>query len=183
MDCFGTAVSMSLQYGVPLEVYVNKFSHTRFEPMGLHEEPRHPHRQEHRRLHLPLAGHHVPARLSRGHAGPPRPTSRQRRLDSAAGDAEAEPRPAATKAGGPNAGQGSAANAAAGAARPSRASRQRHAPKTAAVQRRAVGAGRRDEGRSQRRQLCQSGRTVRQLPDRCPQLRQLRRHHGAQNKT
>ena len=34
MDCFGTAVSMSLQYGVPLEVYVNKFSHTRFEPLG-----------------------------------------------------------------------------------------------------------------------------------------------------
>jgi ribonucleoside-diphosphate reductase alpha chain len=34
MDCFGTAVSMSLQYGVPLEVYVSKFSHTRFEPMG-----------------------------------------------------------------------------------------------------------------------------------------------------
>ncbi|MEX0939323.1 MAG: vitamin B12-dependent ribonucleotide reductase [Pirellulales bacterium] len=34
MDCFGTAVSMSLQYGVPLEAYVNKFSHTRFEPMG-----------------------------------------------------------------------------------------------------------------------------------------------------
>jgi ribonucleoside-diphosphate reductase alpha chain len=34
MDCFGTAVSMSLQYGVPLEVYVNKFSHTRFEPMA-----------------------------------------------------------------------------------------------------------------------------------------------------
>ena len=34
MDCFGTAVSMSLQYGVPLEVLVNKFSHARFEPMG-----------------------------------------------------------------------------------------------------------------------------------------------------
>lgn len=34
MDCFGTAVSMSLQYGVPLEVYVSKFAHTRFEPMG-----------------------------------------------------------------------------------------------------------------------------------------------------
>ncbi len=34
MDCFGTAISMSLQYGVPLEVYVKKFSHTRFEPMG-----------------------------------------------------------------------------------------------------------------------------------------------------
>jgi ribonucleoside-diphosphate reductase alpha chain len=34
MDAFGTAISMSLQYGVPLEVLVNKFSHTRFEPMG-----------------------------------------------------------------------------------------------------------------------------------------------------
>jgi ribonucleoside-diphosphate reductase alpha chain len=34
MDCFGTAVSINLQYGVPLEVLVNKFSHTRFEPMG-----------------------------------------------------------------------------------------------------------------------------------------------------
>ncbi|MDY0166616.1 MAG: vitamin B12-dependent ribonucleotide reductase [Thermoguttaceae bacterium] len=39
MDCFGTAVSMSLQYGVPLEVYVNKFSHTRFEPMGFTTNP------------------------------------------------------------------------------------------------------------------------------------------------
>ena len=39
MDCFGTAVSMSLQYGVPLEVYVNKFSHTRFEPMGFTKNP------------------------------------------------------------------------------------------------------------------------------------------------
>ena len=34
MDAFGTAISMSLQYGVPLEVLVNKFSHMRFEPMG-----------------------------------------------------------------------------------------------------------------------------------------------------
>jgi ribonucleoside-diphosphate reductase alpha chain len=34
MDCFGTAISMSLQYGVPLEVLVNKFAHARFEPMG-----------------------------------------------------------------------------------------------------------------------------------------------------
>ncbi|MBS0209458.1 MAG: vitamin B12-dependent ribonucleotide reductase [Planctomycetes bacterium] len=39
MDCFGTAVSMSLQYGVPLEVYVGKFSHTRFEPMGHTKNP------------------------------------------------------------------------------------------------------------------------------------------------
>jgi ribonucleoside-diphosphate reductase alpha chain len=34
MDCFGTAISICLQYGVPPEVLVNKFSHTRFEPMG-----------------------------------------------------------------------------------------------------------------------------------------------------
>jgi ribonucleoside-diphosphate reductase alpha chain len=34
MDSFGTAISLSLQYGVPLEVLVNKFSHTRFEPNG-----------------------------------------------------------------------------------------------------------------------------------------------------
>jgi ribonucleoside-diphosphate reductase alpha chain len=39
MDCFGTAVSMSLQYGVPLERYVNKFSYTRFEPMGFTKNP------------------------------------------------------------------------------------------------------------------------------------------------
>jgi ribonucleoside-diphosphate reductase alpha chain len=39
MDCFGTAVSMSWQYGVPLSVYVNKFSHTRFEPMGHTKNP------------------------------------------------------------------------------------------------------------------------------------------------
>ncbi|MEM9353186.1 MAG: vitamin B12-dependent ribonucleotide reductase, partial [Planctomycetota bacterium] len=34
MDAFGTSVSMSLQYGVPLEDYVRKFSHMRFEPQG-----------------------------------------------------------------------------------------------------------------------------------------------------
>ncbi len=35
MDAFGTAISLSLQYGVPLEVLVKKFSHMRFEPMGM----------------------------------------------------------------------------------------------------------------------------------------------------
>ena len=34
MDAFGTAISVALQYGVPLEDLVNKFSHMRFEPMG-----------------------------------------------------------------------------------------------------------------------------------------------------
>jgi len=35
MDCFATTVSLSLQYGVPLKVLVNKFSHVRFEPSGV----------------------------------------------------------------------------------------------------------------------------------------------------
>lgn len=34
MDTIATMTSMSLQYGVPLESLVNKFSHTRFEPSG-----------------------------------------------------------------------------------------------------------------------------------------------------
>jgi ribonucleoside-diphosphate reductase alpha chain len=34
MDCFATAVSLALQYGVPLPVLVDKFSHVRFEPSG-----------------------------------------------------------------------------------------------------------------------------------------------------
>lgn len=34
MDCFATAISMTLQYGVPVRVLVDKFSHTRFEPAG-----------------------------------------------------------------------------------------------------------------------------------------------------
>jgi len=39
MDSFGTAISISLQYGVPLGVLVNKFSHARFEPMGFTKNP------------------------------------------------------------------------------------------------------------------------------------------------
>ncbi|RYG64717.1 vitamin B12-dependent ribonucleotide reductase, partial [bacterium] len=34
MDSFAVSISMCLQYGVPLRVLVNKFSHTRFEPSG-----------------------------------------------------------------------------------------------------------------------------------------------------
>jgi ribonucleoside-diphosphate reductase alpha chain len=34
MDAFATAVSVALQYGVPLKDLVNKFSHLRFEPAG-----------------------------------------------------------------------------------------------------------------------------------------------------
>ena len=39
MDAFGTSVSMSLQYGVPLQDYVRKFSHMRFEPQGHTKNP------------------------------------------------------------------------------------------------------------------------------------------------
>jgi len=34
MDGFATAISLALQYGVPLDVLVNKFAHMRFEPSG-----------------------------------------------------------------------------------------------------------------------------------------------------
>ncbi len=35
MNCFSIAVSLGLQYGVPLEEYVDKFTFTRFEPAGM----------------------------------------------------------------------------------------------------------------------------------------------------
>jgi ribonucleoside-diphosphate reductase alpha chain len=35
MNAFATAVSIGLQYGVPLEVFVKKFSYVRFEPEGI----------------------------------------------------------------------------------------------------------------------------------------------------
>ncbi|NUQ81504.1 MAG: vitamin B12-dependent ribonucleotide reductase [Bacteroidetes bacterium] len=34
MDAFATSISMALQYGVPLNVLANKFTHMRFEPSG-----------------------------------------------------------------------------------------------------------------------------------------------------
>ena len=37
MDSLGTAVSVALQYGVPVESLVTKFSHQRFEPAGMTE--------------------------------------------------------------------------------------------------------------------------------------------------
>jgi ribonucleoside-diphosphate reductase alpha chain len=39
MDAVGTATSVSLQYGVPVESLVTKFSHQRFEPAGFTENP------------------------------------------------------------------------------------------------------------------------------------------------
>jgi len=37
MNCFAMSVSIGLQYGVPLETYVEQFTFTRFEPQGLVE--------------------------------------------------------------------------------------------------------------------------------------------------
>jgi ribonucleoside-diphosphate reductase alpha chain len=39
MDSFATSISIGLQYGVPLEVLVNKFVHMRFEPSGYTANP------------------------------------------------------------------------------------------------------------------------------------------------
>lgn len=39
MDAFATSVSVGLQYGVPLRILVNKFSHVRFEPSGFTTNP------------------------------------------------------------------------------------------------------------------------------------------------
>ena len=44
MDAFATSVSLALQYGVPLKVLVDKFSHMRFEPSGFTGNP-----------HIPIA--------------------------------------------------------------------------------------------------------------------------------
>ncbi len=39
MDSFATAISLTLQYGVPLEALVDKFTHMRFEPAGFTKNP------------------------------------------------------------------------------------------------------------------------------------------------
>ncbi len=108
MDCFGTAVSMSLQYGVPLDVYVNKFSHTRFEPMGFTKNP-----------DIKIAKSIVdyifrwlgitflPGFREANKMVPPSPSD-PTPPEPGPGDAETEPRPAATTVGGPIAANGSA---------------------------------------------------------------------------
>src|SRR5436305_5116878 len=39
MNSFATAISIALQYGVPLETLVRKFSYMRFEPEGITQNP------------------------------------------------------------------------------------------------------------------------------------------------
>jgi len=107
MDCFGTAVSMSLQYGVPLDVYVNKFSHTRFEPMGHTKNPD-------VRFAKSIVDYifrwlgvtFLPGFREANRGIPVAPEGVKK--EPADGDTETEPGPAATKAGGPNPGPGPA---------------------------------------------------------------------------
>ncbi len=39
MDAFSVAISIGLQYGVPLETYMSKFVNMRFEPAGMTDDP------------------------------------------------------------------------------------------------------------------------------------------------
>ncbi len=39
MDAFSIAISIALQYGVPLETYVQKFTNQKFEPAGMTDDP------------------------------------------------------------------------------------------------------------------------------------------------
>jgi ribonucleoside-diphosphate reductase alpha chain len=39
MDAFSVAISIGLQYGVPLEAFVSKFANMRFEPAGMTDDP------------------------------------------------------------------------------------------------------------------------------------------------
>jgi ribonucleoside-diphosphate reductase alpha chain len=39
MDAFSMAISVGLQYGIPLDSYVGKFTNMRFEPAGLTDDP------------------------------------------------------------------------------------------------------------------------------------------------
>jgi len=39
MDAFSVSISIGLQYGVPLEAFVSKFTNMRFEPAGLTDDP------------------------------------------------------------------------------------------------------------------------------------------------
>jgi ribonucleoside-diphosphate reductase alpha chain len=140
MDCFGTAVSMSLQYGVPLEVYVNKFSHTRFEPWGYTKNPE-------IKIAKSLVDYifrwlgiqFLPGYSEMQKSVPLAPGDEVAERHEA--DAEKQSRPVATKAGGPSNGQGAAkpgsapaaAAAAAGGANGASGTNGAHGPAAAAV--------------------------------------------------
>ncbi len=105
MDCFGTAVSMSLQYGVPLKVYVEKFSHTRFEPQGITSNPE-------IRVATSIVDYIFrwlgKTFLSEKENEPPYSPGSSPEAEQESPKADAEPKPAAMKAGGQQPGPGAA---------------------------------------------------------------------------
>jgi ribonucleoside-diphosphate reductase alpha chain len=53
MDAFSIAISIALQYGVPLERSCQKFTNMRFDPGRHDRRPRHPDGAVDHGLHLP----------------------------------------------------------------------------------------------------------------------------------
>ena len=68
MDAFSIAVSIGLQYGVPLETFVQKFTNLKFEPAGLTDDSGHPDGAVDHGLHLPSAGAGLPVLRRAGRA-------------------------------------------------------------------------------------------------------------------
>ena len=87
---FATAISMALQYGVPLQVLCDKFSHTRFEPSGFTGNPDIPIAKSIIGLHVPLARAEVPPARGRRRSRPPQRAHAGRRARRAV--ARARPR-------------------------------------------------------------------------------------------
>ncbi len=147
MDCFGTAVSMSLQYGVPLEVLVNKFSHTRFEPMGHTTNPDVRIAKSvvdyiFRWLGITFLPGYREANLGLPPGGDRGDDSGgQKGGGSSAGDSEAETKPVATKAGGQNAGQDATRRGPSASSEPASNSQPPAAPQAAGDRRNGSGSG------------------------------------------
>jgi len=110
MDSFGTAISMSLQYGVPLEVLVNKFSHTRFDPMGFTKNPDIRYAKSVVDYIFRWMGcEFIPGYREANLGRPVESSSEGGKSSGDGGDGETETSPVAKKAGGQEVGQGAAA--------------------------------------------------------------------------
>jgi ribonucleoside-diphosphate reductase alpha chain len=99
MDGFATSVSMALQYGVPLKVLCDKFTHTRFEPSGFTGNPEIPIAKS----ILDYIFRWLELRFLKGQIGPAMahmlPTTRPRATDEVApGDARQPAAPPAAQA-------------------------------------------------------------------------------------
>ncbi len=142
MDAFSVAISIGLQYGVPLETYVGKFTNMRFEPAGMTDDPDIRMARLGDGLHLPPAGAGLPALRDPG---------RPRHLHRGGAD-----RPGPGRGGRRGRGHGRARRAAP-RSRPSR--RRRRAEETAARSRHLP--------RPARRWSCWSGSRARSPTRRC----------------